>query len=492
MSYTSETAPKTEDTLVTTTTSTALMDSEPVQMDTVNTEEPQKVKQPTPSIFHLREFDFTKHAIVGGIRKGVYNIVDITNALKSGKKIKIQLSGGGSLPPFCVDSSQFGQSIVVNLKNDSEYKSMLKLQEAILDVAVERRNDWFPGSVVSDSQLREKFIMLAHAGKSKKGGSGDLHDPTAKFAFEEIHLKPQTNEKTGVTAKNPLLRIIDEESKDVELISLPGRRWNTIIFTFQCIYIQKSGTFGVTRRLNYLQVGEPSAFGVASTAREISTFDLLRDGVVGPNMIAKDKYSIVSLENNDSSKITLRFSGGGKLPSFAVDKSQFGADVLTFNLGDMEAKALQEFEHVIKSLMVKNRAAWMPTNKSKDDELMGDQMYNIVTPGKEKKDSPGQFWSSTTKTNFNASEVNGPENKCIIADVGGQNVAPQDLPGRNWVSVDVMFTCVYIQGGAKGKYGVSRNLVKLVVDVEEDSGLEPLDGYVAPVKRRKTNHNDGM
>lgn len=464
-----------------------------VPMETVKTEEPQEVKSaPVPSIFHLREFDFTKHAVVGGIKKGIYNIVDISNALKAGKKIKIQMSGGGSLPPFCVDSSQFGQSIVVNLANDAEYKAMLKLQEAILDVAVERRNDWFPGSVVSDSQLREKFIMLAHAGKVKKGASGALHDPTAKFAFEEAHLQPLTNEKTGITAKNPLLRIIDEENKDVELISLPGRRWNTIIFTFQCIYIQKSCTFGVTRRLNYLSVGEPSAFGVATTAREVSTFDVMRDGVVGPNMIPKERYSIVSLANDDSSKITLRFSGGGRLPSFAVDKSQFGADVLTFNLGDIEAKALTEFEHTIKTLMVKNRAAWMPNNKSTDEELMSDQFYKIVTPGKEKKDSADQFWASTTKTNFNASEVNTPESKCIINDVGGQNVEPHELAGRNWVSVDVMFTCIYIQSGAKGKYGVSRSLVKLVVDLAEDNNVEPLAGYVAPAKRRKTNHEDGM
>ena len=450
-----------------------------------------KEVKPAPSIFHLREFDFKKHAEVGGIKKGVYNIVDISNALIPKKNIRIQLSGGGVLPPFCVDSSQFGQAIVTNLEEDDEYKAMLKFQESVLDTAVERRADWFPGSSVSDSQLREKFVMLAHAGKPKKGGSG-FYDPTAKFAFDESHLKPKTNEKTGVTAKFPLLRVIDEDGNNVELDSLPGRRWKTIIFTLQCIYIQKSGTFGLTRRLNYLQVGEPSAFGVASTAREVSAFKVDRDAVIGPEIVPKDKYSVVYLANEDGTKLTLRFSAGGKLPSFAVDKSQFGADVLTFNVGEEEAKALQEFEQDIRKSVVMNRTSWMPNNKSTDEELMGDQMYNIITPGREKKDLPGQFWSSTTKTNFNSTDVNGAENKCVMVDVGGQNVFPQDLAGRNWISVDIMFTCIYIQGGVKGKFGVSRSLVKLVVDVEEDNGVEPLEGYVTPAKRHKTGHDDFM
>jgi hypothetical protein len=443
-----------------------------------------------PSIFHLREFDLVQHAVIGGVKSGVYNIIDISNALKVGKKVKIQMSGGGSLPPFCVDSSQFGQSIVVNISDNAEFMALSKLQENILDIAVERRNDWFPGSTVSDSQLREKFILLAHGGKTNKKGSNVLHDPTAKFAFEESHLQPKTNEKTGITAKNALLRVVDEEKKDVELCSIPGRRWKTIIFTIQCIYIQKSGTFGITRRLNYLEVGEPSAFGVASKALEVSNYDLVRDGILGPNMIPKEKFAIVPLENNDGSKITLRFSGGGRLPSFAVDKSQFGADILTFNIGDIESKSLEDLEKTIKSLVVKNRTDWMPSNKSSDDDLMGDLMYKIITPGKEKKDSPGNFWPATMKTNFKASEVNAIDSKCIILDVVGQNVDPADLAGRNWISIDIMFTCVYIQGGAKGKYGVSRHLVKLVVDLAEDNDDEPLSGYVTPAKRRKTDEQN--
>ena len=80
--------------------------------------------------------------------------------------------------------------------------------------------------------------------------------------------------------------------------------------------------------------------------------------------------------------------------------------------------------------------------------------------------------------------VNRDSKKMIMEDVTGQPVYPQELSNRHWISVDITFKCIYIQGGSKANYGVSRELVKLVVGLPDEDEMQPL----APAPKRAKKH----
>jgi hypothetical protein len=439
------------------------------------------------SIFHARDFVASTHLRIGSLTKGVYDIVDVSNFFRPGKKAIVQLSGGGILPPFAVATSQFGDNIVLNLDDESEYLAFFKLQEDILAVALERRNDWF-STTLSDLQIRENMSLVVRPGKVNVDGT--CYAPTVKFAYDKKDLQPRMNEKTGIVSKRTLLKIVDEDNNPVNIETLPGRRWKTAIFTIFCIYLQKTGKFGLTRRLNYLEVTEPVEFGGAGSVREITNYNLRTDGQIGPNLIKKDKFGIVNLANQDDGrKICLRFSGGGNLPMFACDTNQFGTHVLNFQIGESEEKALADFELVVREAVVANRSCWAPQSKATDEYLRDESMNRLVTEGKPKKEGGG-MWPAITKTNYDPKEVNLEDKKVVIEDVNGDPVELCDLPGRDWITVDVVYSCVYIQGGSKGSYGISRSLVKLVVDhMQSNMDIEPLPVPDRPVKRSKINFN---
>jgi hypothetical protein len=437
-------------------------------------------------IFHVEDFELKKDVRIGAYKPGKYSIVPIEN-IYNGKVVKIQIDGGGTCPPFVYDtSSPYGNSIVLNVEDNVEQKALTKIQNDLATLAIENRDTWLAGSVLSESQIREKGGTVLFYSKSEKGKD---FPPTIKMSAEEKDLVPQMNKLTKKMNKFADLKIIDEDNQHVALDQLAGRTWETAIFSLQCIFIPATGNFNFKKSLIYLKVGEQNAFGISSKAREILQYDFARDGVIGTKLIPKDRYSIVDFSNkDDGSKIVLRFSKGGKLPPFATDKSQFGASNLTFEIDDDEKNALGDFQKFLLAHVLKHRAVFLPTFLGGDDAIeRGDMLEpKIFAEGKPKKDQEGQFWSHSTKCSFDETEINGPTNKVIIVDANGQDVAIGELPRRTYIYVDVQFSCCYIQ--SQKKLGVSKKLVKLVVANEEldEEEIAPIskNDRMRPAKRQ--------
>jgi hypothetical protein len=438
-------------------------------------------------LFHVEDFDLKTDCRIGKVKPGKYSIVPVENAYTS-KIVKIQIDGGGTCPPFVYDTaSQYGNSIVINVEDSVEKKALTKIQDDLATLAIENRDTWLPGSTLSESQIREKGGKILFYSKADKGKE---FPPTIKMSADEADLVPQINKMTKKMNKFADLKIVDENNQSVALDQLAGRKWNTCIFSIACIFIPATGNFNFKKTLNYLAVGEASAFSVSSTARELLTYDFARDGIIGSKLIAKDRYNLVDFSNkDDGSKIVLRFSNGGRLPPFATDVSQFGASNLNFEIDNEEKNALVDFQKVLLAHVLKHRSTFLPTFLGGDDAIIRGDMLEpkIFAEGKPKKDQEGQFWSHSAKCSFDEKEVNGPTNKVLIVDANGQDVAIADLPRRTYNYVDVQFSCCYLQQGKK--LGVSRKLVKLVVSVQdEDEGeLAPIvkNDSVRPAKRQR-------
>jgi hypothetical protein len=426
-------------------------------------------------LFHVDDFDLKNDVRIGNAKPGKYVVVPMENKY-TGKTVKIQIDGGGTLPPFAYDtSSQYGTSVVINVEDPAEKKAISKIQNDLATIAIENRDMWLAGSTLSESQIREKSGKMLYYSKSDNGKD---FQPTMKFTAGESDLIPQLDKLTKKMNKFPNLKIVDENNAPVALDQLAGRSWTTAIFSLQCIYIPNTGAFNFKKNLHYLAVGEPNAFGTSSKARELLTYDLARDGIIGTKLIPKDRYNLVDLSNkDDGSKIVLRFSNGGKLPPFATDESKFGASNLNFQIDEDEMQALNAMQTVILSHVKKHRSVFLPTFFGDDSAIdRGDMLVpHLFARGKPKKDSPGEFWPHSSKCSFDAADVNGTTNKIIIVDENGVNCTLDSLPRRRYISCDVQFSCAYIQGSKT--VGVSKKLVKLVVanaDDDEDVEIEPI------------------
>lgn len=166
-------------------------------------------------------------------------IVGLKN--KDHNKLALQLSGGGSLPPFAVDENKMGNiTITFDLQDEVEKQKMAQLSQYILETAYERRQTWFkdlPADTAREHFAEEMYIPLMNASKAYKNDPCQFWPPNMKCNFDQN------------------TEIIDEQGQSIDVQEIARRKWTSITLQLSCVYLQGVRKFGVSKKLAKIVVG---------------------------------------------------------------------------------------------------------------------------------------------------------------------------------------------------------------------------------------------
>jgi hypothetical protein len=438
-------------------------------------------------IVRIRDFKFGTNATIDVANANVgkaFTNIRIKHASAKGTLV-LQLDGGGSLPPFCIDKGEFGSSFVFAVTNADEVAKMCEMEEYIKECVVANRAKLFPGNTKSDAFVRDQLNAVLTKAKVTDGATFPAQ---AKATLDLANLKTQPGKK------HPTLRIVDTDGAPVEPSDLAGRSWKRILISVNSIYIQATGSYGLSKSLSFVEVGKTKSAGGVEFSEPI----LMTDFVLGTSaqigiepIKTNDARTVMDIMTPGNCKAVLSFTKGGSLPPFVISANKFNGTNFTFTLANQaEADALRKVNVAYKKHIVANRKSLLPKFTISDTSL-AESCYDIIHEGKVKEDGssyePSAKGSFVVPAGFNLDGAREEEEEGAlkadddkkrskptpVVDVSGRAVSCDALAGRKWVRVDMLLACCYLQNKS---IGISKRILKIVVeDDEEDEILEPED-----------------
>jgi hypothetical protein len=341
------------------------------------------------------------------------------------------------------------------------------------------------GNKKSDDFVRDALNdVLTKSKKSEKG----TFPAQAKASLDLTALKKKPGKM------NAKLRIVDTDGVSIPHDDLAGRSWSRILISVKSVYIQSTGTYGLSKSLAFVEVSKTkSAGGVHfSSAVAITDFKLGKNANIGLIPIKSDSRTVIDIMSEEGSKAVISFTKGGRLPPFVISANKFNATNFTFTIEDLEeADAMRLLNVDFKAHIVAHRSTLLPKFTISDTSLM-ESCYDIISEGKQKDDGscylpsskasfilpPGYNLDGTLEEDMGAAEdtlhdttkKKGPPTP--VTDVSGRAVRCDELAGRRWVHIEVLLACVYLQNKS---IGISRRILKVVVEDDDDDELEPRD-----------------
>ena len=478
-----------------------------------------KQKEASKRIVQVEEMtNFQEHVVFDDVNTGnAFSTVSMKNSNGSGSLV-LQFNSGANFPVFAFDKGKYGTNITWCMEDETEIENLTAMQEYLRNKIANNKDTWMAGCKKSKNFIYDSFVPLITP--QKKTNKGVYPAQCKAMIVEDDLLASDPSKRAKVVC-------VDEDGNNVALDTLKGRRWIKILVTIKNIYLQSTGTTGVSKRISYMLVGPPGSGtgGVGSTKEfNVVDFDLARDAVMADEATKNGTRQTIDVATSDGEKIILNFNGGGSCPKFAIGENAFGATSLTVNIGnDAEFESLKKVQNDFADHIVENRGDFAPGSKS-SDETLREGVYAVVAQGTNKK--TGQPYDPTFKCNFvlkpgyksdgfpmtseelaaaeeaekkkdEADERAHVENEArlgkeptpfrkkkaptptMVVDTDGNEVEPTDIAFRQWRSLQARISCGYIQ--SKKNFGLSRSAVKLVVEKTDcDEDLVPL-----PVAKRQ-------
>lgn len=211
-------------------------------------EEPLRKKQRVAQIFRVDSENIVNKIKTGPLIKSkMVNLVPLTTLEE--KPFLIQLSGGGKIPKmFGVEENKEKKnkfSITFNVDNDDDHKNLEVLRNDIAKLCVKQWSSWFPDSKKPNDEVLLNMCNNLVSSKKKKKDSDEYWSGTMKTAVD------------GIDLTNGNCVIIDKDSKDVLPIEeLPGMNWHRAIVELRHVYIQATKSYGITRKIRFLECSE--------------------------------------------------------------------------------------------------------------------------------------------------------------------------------------------------------------------------------------------
>lgn len=219
------------------------------KLDTTEDPVPQTKKaRAQATIVRVQDLDLTTDMECGSVNKAnMCTLIPITNTSK--KALYFQLSGGGDIP------IQFGLGempdnpdkfkLTFNIASDEEYDSLDTIRSQLSTVAIQKWKSWFPSvkTCPSDVLLQDLCYRLVTEKKERNGNPGQFYPGLMKATFDINDIESKR------------CRIVHGDTKEqVSFRDLPGMRWSRAIIEMRHIFIQGSKSYGLTKRLRYIEV----------------------------------------------------------------------------------------------------------------------------------------------------------------------------------------------------------------------------------------------
>ena len=163
-----------------------------------------------------------------------------------GKPVLIQISGGGTVPKmFGVEEAKEQSNklnITFNIANNDDHANLQSIRDEFATLCAKQWDIWFPsGKKPADDTLKSMCNNLVSEKKKKTNMDG----------YWPGNMKTSINVTDITTAQ---CRIVDKDtSENIPLEELPGMKWTRAIVELRHVYIQSSKTYGITKRLRYLE-----------------------------------------------------------------------------------------------------------------------------------------------------------------------------------------------------------------------------------------------
>ena len=213
-----------------------------------STHEKAKKKARVAALKKVSEFSLSSDAVVGSLTKlKMCSIIPLQTP--AAKPVYVQLSGGGNIPvSFGLGESSDNPhkwTLNMNVTNKEEEAHLARLTNELIDVAQTKWSSWFPsGKTPSREAMRESFCNgIVKQGQAKKDGAGTWPGIT-KASFETSD------------CENNKCTIVTQDGDRVNFRDLPGMGWHKAVFELKQVYILGNKSFGISKRLRYLQVSE--------------------------------------------------------------------------------------------------------------------------------------------------------------------------------------------------------------------------------------------
>ena len=213
-------------------------------------EQPPLKKQrvrPVAKIHHPSEFSFDTMASCGELTKNKM-VALVPIQMIDRKPILIQLSKGGRISPsFGVEEHKERPgrwNITANVDCLEEHGALEQMQSSFTTMCCEKWGKWFPDQKPPSEELLRSMCNNFVTPRKKKKDSEGHWSGTVKAAVDTVDIECG---RCKIVDKNT-----GDVLKDVEVVR--GMEWCRIIFEVKFIYIQSTKSYGISKKLRFLEV----------------------------------------------------------------------------------------------------------------------------------------------------------------------------------------------------------------------------------------------
>lgn len=199
-------------------------------------------------VYRVTDLDLSRTLQCGVVTKAnMCTLVPITG--DDAKSLFVQLSGGGDIP------LQFGLGAVpdnpekfklsLNVADQDEHEALERMTGQLADVAVREWKNWFPGnkSPPSEALVKDLCYTLVSEKRERRGAPGQFYPGLFNATFDTRDIE------------SARCRVVHGDTKEtVSFHEVPGMKWSRAIVELRHIFIQGSKSYGLTKRLRYLEV----------------------------------------------------------------------------------------------------------------------------------------------------------------------------------------------------------------------------------------------
>jgi hypothetical protein len=205
------------------------------------------VARPVAKIFRPADYSFDTMSFVGEPSKNKM-VVLVPIQMTDRKPILIQLSGGGRISPsFGVEEHKERPgrwNVTANVDCLEEHAALENMQESFTAMCCKRWTKWFPDQKLPSTELLCSMCNNFVTPRKKKKDSDGCWAGTFKAAVDTVDMELG---RCKIKENNT-----GEVIKDLERVR--GMTWTRIIFEVKFIYIQSTKSYGISKKLRFLEV----------------------------------------------------------------------------------------------------------------------------------------------------------------------------------------------------------------------------------------------
>ncbi len=191
----------------------------------------------------ITTFRFLEHARVFELKQKDQAHTAFCEHVDGGSVI-IKVCGGGSIPPFCLDTNMQGKLVLtVSIDNISDETAFDALSADLQTLVLSRRDEFFKKSTHTDETLRAFCNFIMNKKTPEAEAKGFSRGFGMIFDWEKLNTTCSIIDGMGQRINDPN--------------AIKGRKWKEIWFALRCIYVQKkSNSFevGFSKRFVHMEL----------------------------------------------------------------------------------------------------------------------------------------------------------------------------------------------------------------------------------------------